>query len=245
MSKTAIAFGLGALVIGFGLLTTAARGATGGAVIAINQSKVPFTINTPGSYKLTSDLFESDPTIAPVTVTVSGVTIDLNGFSISGGSWGIYAAFAPLVTIQNGQVSGATDGGIITGHSSRIVGVRVFGTQGDGIDCADGCEVDHCIVNNNGQTGIRILDTSQNGRAVVSSNVVQYNGAWGIVVGKGASLVTGNAINNTGVVPGFAGLAGFVGSTCAYSNNVFDANGALPAGCFNLGQNACTGTACP
>ncbi len=245
MSKTTLLFGLGALVLGLGVLTTSAHGATGGGIIPINQSKVPFTINSSGSYKLTSNLVESDQTLAPITVNAPGVTIDLNGFAISGGSWGIYAAYSPLVTIENGQVSGAIDGGIITGHSSRIERVRVFGNTGDGVDRADGCEVEHCVVNNNGQIGIKIQDTSQNGRSIISSNVVQYNGSWGIVVGKGASLVTGNAINNNGTVPGFPGLAGFVGSTCAYSNNVFDANGALPAGCFNLGQNACTGVACP
>jgi hypothetical protein len=250
MSRITLLFGLGALVIGLGALATNAGGATGGGVITINQSKVPFVINASGSYRLTSDLVESDPTISPITVKVPGVTIELNGFSVVGGKTGIDASGAYLVTIQNGQVSGAKGSypggdGISTGHSSRIENVRVFGNAENGVHCTDGCEVSQCVVNNNGAVGILIVDSSFNGRAVVASNVVQYNGGEGIGMGLGGGLVTGNAINNNGLSSGRPGLLGQTGSACAYSNNVFNANGALPTGCFNLGQNACTGAACP
>ena len=158
MSRIALLLGLGALVIGLGTLATSARGATGGGVITINQSKVPFVINASGSYRLTSDLVESDPTISPITINVPSVTIDLNGFSISGGRTGIDGSHAYLVTIQNGQVSGARGtypggDGISTGHSSRIENVRVFGNAGNGVACTDGCDVSHSVVNNNGGVG--------------------------------------------------------------------------------------------
>jgi hypothetical protein len=250
MSKATLVLGVGVLAIVIGTLARSANGATGGGVITIDQAKVPFVINASGSYRLTSDLVESDPTISPITVRVPSVTIDLNGFSISGGKTGIDASSAYLVTIQNGQVSGARGtypggDGISTGHSSRIENVRVFGNAGNGVACTDGCDVSHGVVNNNGGVGILIVDSSFNGRAVVSFNVIQYNGGEGIGMGLGGGLVTGNAINNNGNSNGRPGLEGQTGSACAYSNNVFNANGALPTGCFNLGQNACTGAACP
>ena len=108
MSKTTLTFGLAALVLVLGILATSARGATtGGGIITIDQSKIPFTINASGSYKLTSDLVETNQLVTPITINVPGVTIDLNGFSISGGSWGIYAAFAPLVTKRPSRTGSA------------------------------------------------------------------------------------------------------------------------------------------
>ncbi len=129
--------------------------------------------------------------------------------------------------------------GIITGHNSRIERVRLFGNGGDGVRCGDGCEVLHCVVNNNQGNGITISDFSANGRGVVSSNVVQYNAAAGIQMANGGGLVTGNSVNNNG----FGLICG--NSQTGYSNNVFAANGAFPIGCVNMGQNVCSGAACP
>src|SRR5262245_59065250 len=44
-------------------------------------SSVPYTINAPGSYYLTADL--SVTTGDAITIATNGVTLDLNGFTIS------------------------------------------------------------------------------------------------------------------------------------------------------------------
>ncbi|HLK10510.1 MAG TPA: NosD domain-containing protein [Candidatus Binatia bacterium] len=211
----------------------AARRVRGG-IVNIDQSKLPFTISAPGSYRLTSNLQNGGTAIK---VTTPNVTIDLNGFSIIGGQFGIDAGGQPLITILNGQVSGAFAAGITTGHSSRIEGVRVFG-NGDGIDCTDGCKITDCIINNNTRYGIFLLDSDNNGRGVVSSNVIQYNGSAGVFAIT-ATLVTGNSINNNGTGISFGTGRG------GYSNNVLDSNGRDVFGGVNLGQNACGSSLCP
>lgn len=103
----------------FGIaLFAAAAFATDGQVL-INQSTVmaaggfPYTISQPGSYKLSGNL--TVPANANgIVITVSNVSIDLNGFSITGPSvtwlpetFGITAGHAVTgVTIRNGVIRG-------------------------------------------------------------------------------------------------------------------------------------------
>ncbi len=67
----------------------------------------PYTISSPGSYKLTSDLVNPGSTTA-IFVTANDVTLDLNGFSIKGqglqGS-GVLVS-GDRVVIRNGVISG-------------------------------------------------------------------------------------------------------------------------------------------
>ncbi len=228
------------LTIGLCPFAVNAVAATTGGIVPINQSKVPFTITASGSYKLTSDLVVTDPTVSAITVLVPNVTIDLNGFSIMGGFRGINALLEPLITVTNGQISGMAQEGVVTGHSSRIERIRAFGNGRAGISCDDGCEITNCVVNNNSQAGIEVINfSSLYGRALVASNVVQYNGSVGIFVANGASLITGNVVNHNG------GYGLQCGGMAGYSNNVFFENGGTPYNCVNMGQNICTGTSCP
>ncbi len=250
-TKVKLSLGLLAAVTAFGGLARKAYAGPAGGVTHINQSNVPYTIDSSGSYKLTSDLFVSNGLFGTITtaikVNVPNVTIDLNGFSILGngsgsGSQGltngIDASGQPLITILNGEVANMSNFGISTGHSSRIERVRAFGNGDDGIDCTDGCEITNCILNNNGRYGLLLADSSGNGRGVVSSNVVQYNALVGINLST-AALVTGNSVSNN--LDGIRCANGHG----AYSNNVLDANGHDVVGCLNLGQNACSGSLCP
>src|SRR4051794_34078108 len=47
-------------------------------------SGFPVTISQPGSYKLTSNLTVASPTSNGIVIQADNVTLDLNGFSISG-----------------------------------------------------------------------------------------------------------------------------------------------------------------
>ena len=74
----------------------------------------------------------------------------------------------------------------------------------------------------------------------MSSSVVQFNGAGGIVLGYGGGLITGNSVSNNGL-----SAIGCFTPAGGYSNNVFEGNAFGPTGCVNMGQNLCAGSLCP
>jgi hypothetical protein len=89
-------------------------------VTLINQSTVmaaggfPYKITQPGSYKLSGNLDASQVTVDAIQITVSNVTLDLNGFSIFGppsmnpgaGSGVNIFNNVNFVIVRNGTISG-------------------------------------------------------------------------------------------------------------------------------------------
>jgi parallel beta-helix repeat protein len=254
--------------------------ATGG-VIEINQAKVmarggfPFQITRSGSYRLTSNLTVADKNAAGIAITVSDVTIDLNGFSIIGSGTcatgadadGINAVGQQLITIYNGEVAGMGTHGVLVHKSGRIERMRILGNCGTGILCGDGCEILHNISNNNMGSGILIAGSGR-----VSSNVTQFNKVDGIELDccEGTVpgvVVTNNTANNNGfigiylvnqggaVIRGNAVSNNAYGLRCAsgvggYAKNVFSSNSngnilLIGGSCVNLGGNLCDGSLCP
>lgn len=110
----------------FGLCLTialASNGAFGSdGQVLVNQSTVmasggfPYTISQPGSYKLSGNLV-APAGVNGIRVAASNVTLDLNGFTLSGPpdpcdgfgcvpTFGITAASVTGTTIRNGTISG-------------------------------------------------------------------------------------------------------------------------------------------
>jgi Ca2+-binding RTX toxin-like protein len=87
-------------------------------------STVPFVISTPGTYTLTQNLVFSGTSGAAIEIRSSGVTLNLNGFSIIGSgvpettATGISATNCSNITIANGSVSGFMYGVRLTDTSS-------------------------------------------------------------------------------------------------------------------------------
>ena len=84
-------------------------------------SSLPFTISAGGSYYLTRSLSGSQG----ITITATRVTLDLNGFSLTGpGPWtdakGIEALGPYDVVVRNGFVSGWYKGLELTGGDARL-----------------------------------------------------------------------------------------------------------------------------
>jgi hypothetical protein len=70
---------------------------------------LPYTISSPGNYYLTKDLTTSLSAGAAITITASGVTLDLNGRTLHGGlagsaSFGILVANQTNVIVQQGTI---------------------------------------------------------------------------------------------------------------------------------------------
>ncbi len=139
--------------------------------IAINATNTPgqsgamFVISQPGSYYLTGNITH---TTVGILITASNVTIDLNGFTISGGTHAIESTTSISgIVIKNGFVKNTSSTGIrlfsaskglIEGVQLSNVGASGFGTGGGfvlrncvasqssgGFGIAGACILDHCF----------------------------------------------------------------------------------------------------
>lgn len=141
--------------------------ALAGGVTAGDSVGYPVTISASGSYILTSNLA---PTVtAGISITASNVTIDLNGFTISGTGNGIISSGSNVV-VKNGTVFGMNQTGITLGTNSRVENVRAIGNTSDGITVGDGSVVVNSIATGNGGKGI--IGTS---KSVLKDNVATGN----------------------------------------------------------------------
>jgi hypothetical protein len=145
-------------------------GSTVDGVQLIDHAKVlerggyPYQIKEAGSYRLSGNLVVSSGANA-IHITVSNVTLDLNGFTISGpGSSAISSGSAPItaVSIRNGTISG-----LVTGVD---------------LGNCTGCSIQQMIIEN-GPNGINVGPG-----ALVSSNLIT-GVTQGFVLGNG--IVTG------------------------------------------------------
>jgi hypothetical protein len=181
-------------------------------------SSLPFTINTPGSYCVLSNLTGIAGTNG-ISVTASDVSIDLGGFALIG-------------------VPGAMDGINCTGDRLVVFNGTIRNWSSNGVNVSITTRDDHfnnLIAFGNGLGGI-----AGGGGALVEDCVVDGNGGLGVQVGAG-SIVRGCAIkNNTG--GGFNHFSinnekqGVLLSGCNFANNGGTAI-TLNVGCFATGNN--------
>lgn len=140
-------------------------------------SSLPYAISTPGSYYLTQNLAVSGGDA--ITISAKGVTLDLNGFTISstaananGTGILISGGVGRDITIRNGMIQGnvTENGGVFSGggfangidfefstpRNVLVSAVSVRGVLRDGIDVgSEGSVVEACSVFVAGQLGIR------------------------------------------------------------------------------------------
>lgn len=261
--RLSIAFILVAVLIGAG-----SAGAVDGT-IDINQAKIlaaggyPYSISSSGSYRLTGNLTVPTVTNAIQLGGNSNITIDLNGFSITGagtsGGTGIGSfASSKNVTIKNGVITNFSVG-VFIGSDSTVENV-IANSNLDGILVTDRSKVRNCTTNF-GADGMRCNSSSActftgntivsntgdgivcgNGNCLISGNTIVSNGEWGILCSGSACLILDNVINNntsTGILANDA--------TTSYGNNVLNGNGTNISGGTSLGganTNLCNGTRC-
>ncbi|MCX7722341.1 MAG: hypothetical protein N2379_04690 [Verrucomicrobiae bacterium] len=186
-------------------------------------SGAPITITTSGSYYLTTNLSVVAGTA--ITIATNGVTLDLNGFTISSTAPGALGAYGVLInsglrdiTIRNGHVQGtATNdaqgnfggGGFAYGISyvgqaptnALIWRVSVSRCLGDGINLGtlSPTRAEDCVVHVAGASGI--VANAVKGYVAMSCG---YPGIWGNVVsdcrgqsiGNGSGVCAVNSANN-------------------------------------------------
>ena len=209
-------------------------------VSEINQASVleaggfPYQVLAPGSYRLTSNLdLRGLPDAAnktAISVSISDVSIDLNGFSIIGptvcsgsppsqpvicaptGSGRGISAGGEWVTITNGVIRGLGLLGITCGGNCRVERVKVEDCTTVGIQTGDGAIL---IANNSRGNGGSGLVAGLG--AVIRENVVDQNGANGIVT-NGSGVIANNTSNRNWIDGIAAGAASSVVSNVSWQN---------------------------
>ncbi len=222
--------------------------ANGGHVTPGDTPGFPVTISRPGSYQLTSNLTVARANTTCIEITSDNVTLDLNGFTISGptvctagpnnsvtcnpsgNGIGVNAPSEGNVTVINGVVTGmGLDGINLAGPGARVENIQAYSNGGYGIRTTSGS---NNTSSNNGGVGILITTGS--------NNTAAGNGGDGI-----DSLGTANnsVSNNNGGV----GINALTANSNASFNNQGDgidantANGNTASG--NTGNGIAAGTA--
>jgi hypothetical protein len=161
-----------------------ARVAAGG-ISAGDGAGFPVSINEPGSYRLTSNLrLVGGPAgvgTDMIVVAADGVTLDLNGFTVS----------CERTTLPSSLCSAGTGDGRgidVTGDDVRILNGTIRGMAGNGIRAAASASyvVENVRVLDNGDVGLEALNFSL-GR--VTRSTFRGNEGAGVRFGSGSKTV--------------------------------------------------------
>jgi len=229
-----------ALSICVALLFAAPAFAVDGVVL-INQATVtaaggfPYKITQPGSYRLSGNLMVTGTTDG-IDITVGGVTLDLNGFKITGpvtcsGQGSTLSCSSSTANGVSGPAVDAT-GSCISSAGTTVRNGTIEGF-GDGVVLLCGGLVEEVQASGNDAIGIRAND------AVVRRNIASYNRLDGIRSGDSTVIENVADENHDN---GLVILGGLFGS------NSFESNGAgavqTLGGEISQNNNNCSGTVC-
>ena len=155
------------------------------------------TIDAPGSYVVIKNLAAVGTCL---NITADNVTIDLNGFVLSGdgtgsgiGTNGTLANPRLGIAVHHGTVTGFDDGiNFFRADSSAVVGVRATNNTGNGIQVGSVGTVRNSTAHGNGFNGIIAGSASK-----VTGNSATDNDNVGITA-EANSTVTGNTVRGNG-----------------------------------------------
>lgn len=152
---------------------------------------LPFTITTPGSYYLASNLQSSGENLDGIIIDSDNVTVDLMGFELLGFDTGfggdgiLIFGIQRNITIRNGTIRNWRDEGInaVNGSLCRFENLRILDNDTDGLICNDGNVLINCIASGNGNDG---LDTDDG--CIVVNCTATANGDNGIETDDGCTI---------------------------------------------------------
>lgn len=214
--------------------------ALAGNITAGDGAGFPITITQSGSYKLTGNL------VVPagargIVVTAPQVSIDMNGFSLTGPSTctrdistkvvacsyadgtthGIDAGAGSGTVVRNGTVKGFAGHGIHAGTMDRYEALRLTENWSGLQSLSRSQSISSCIVDTNGNSGIVAAF------ALITNCRVVQNGGDGIA-GSSGTLVSTSEVSSNRLV----GLNGVVAR-----GTHLESNGTNRAGGFSMGGN--------
>jgi parallel beta-helix repeat protein len=181
-----------------------------GGVTSGDGAGFPVLIDSAGSYRLTGNLVAPASTEG-IRVSASAVTLDLNGFSISGSGSGnldgVIITAASNVEVRNGTIRDFPENGIRTTICAgcRVIDMRLLNNGWAGALMEDYALIRGCTASGNGNTGLYGRDSSS-----FINNVAHNNDFSGIYIsGNGGGLIEGNTSYNNG----WDGITGGISQT--------------------------------
>lgn len=237
------------------------------AIQAVNAGKgtpitaLPITINQPGKYYLTQNFTVGD--VDAITIGGDNITIDLNGFTITGNYAGGAAgtrrgivvtspgggAVRTNISIRNGAIRGFSAAGIeaVFAAAGEYSNLSVIGCGKSGLIAGDNSSIRDVQARSNREAGISAGLANTVERCTAQANGVRPNTALGcgFAISAGSTVRGCSALSNQG--SGFILGSQCVIAQCNASNN--DVSGILAAGdnliegnsCTNNGQNVANG----
>lgn len=194
----------------------------------------PVEVKHEGSYVLTSDLDVSGETnpedVSAIVVSgTQGVTIDLNGFMIVGGTFCV--GTPPSSCSPTGTGSGIQS----LNNSITIRNGKIFQVGSHCIEAISAIRVENMHLEDCGGNGIKVGQGS-----FVIDNVVRRSGGNGVEVGT-SSIARGNLIHAN------IGFGLKAPTTATYGQNLISGNsgGAVDGAPVQLGENVCGVSLCP
>lgn len=168
----------------------------------------PVTITATGSYLVTGNLEIAAETTDAIEVDASDVTLDLNGFAISGP---VTCTGVPVSECTpNESTSGGEGVSVLSGSDNvTIRNGTIRGMGSDGIQCLGQCIVSSIRAESNTTDGIRVSD-----EAILQNNMARSNGNDGIRANRSALFN-----NNVAVMNGNRGIFADFNSLVKNSNS--------------------------
>ena len=196
-------------------------------------TNLPFFISQPGAYYATTNLVGS----SGITIASGGVTVDLMGFEMVGGSGNGFYVSLPVtnVTIRNGSIRNWLGTAVSVGNARncRLEQLAVTGNT-DGISAGPGSIVEDCLVSANGASGIDVQDGCN------VRNCVSRLNWFGINTGKDCVITGCNVSSNQ--TYGISTDTGCLIQSCDVNRNaqrgINSGNGATILGCNVRGNGS-------
>jgi len=197
-------------------------------------SSLPFTISTSGSYYLTGNL-TGVAGAHGITISVSDVTLDLNGFAligVAGSVNGVNVSPGTNTHILNGTVRDWDGHGVqaFSALNSRVENLRSFSNGGSGISIGSNSTVTACEAYLNGGTGV---EAGQNSSIIACT--AQANSANGFTLSTASVISDCTARNNGG--DGIDGTTNAIIKGCVAMANLNDGI-QVNSGAYVTGNNS-------
>ena len=187
-----------------------------GSITPADTPGFPVTLNRSGKYKLTGNLPVPAGTDGFV-ITGDNVTLDLNGFRITGGRFGVNAPAADGLTVMNGTIAGFSNHGIRTRGFAVIQDMQISNNGGMGARLDNNGRVIRSTISGSNSVNVYCIS-----RCLIAGNVISSSkteAGIGLFTNAGGHLVLGNVISNN------TGFAIYAEGTTGYANNTITGNG--------------------
>lgn len=186
-----------------------------------------FIISQPGSYYLGANLNVPSGK-SGIRIDVSNVTVDLNGFTVSGPAAGgggsaagvtVGALFLSGLTVRNGRVRQMGSVGIGLGGASlsRVEDITATGNSNIGVSVGDRSMVTRVVADSNSPAVFNPAGISAGSQCVVSQCSAIGNAGNGILVGE--TSIVSECVATGNQQGGISGSLGAVVLGCTVMNN--------------------------